>query len=216
MTVQSVGLPYTEERMVPEAFDMSNRLFQEHLARYRYVIKQSIDDFAAGKIARILDAPCGEGYGVDMMARQLPGVLVTGVDNDEEAITHAREKYKRWPQNRWMHLDLDKRAAYIDLPSRHYQIVTCFEGIEHVQKQAAVARLLCDVLTPNGTIYVSTPRRGGPGGGSPFHTYELTKEELISLFAPHLSSWSVLAQDYRVGDSEPDENARFYVLVGRR
>lgn len=209
-------LTYDEERLVPEAFSIADRIFQEHIQRYQYVVRDMQQrQHHPVSVQHILDAPCGEGYGVHMLANQFASATVLGIDISDIAIRHAREKYGS-SRRQFQIINMDHVGQVCTLPQDHFQVVTCFEGIEHVNFQEFVAEWLCEVLAPGGVIYVSTPRRDGPGGGSPFHTHELTQEELVALFEPYLKSVSVIGQDIRPGDVLADENARFYLLIGEK
>ena len=65
--------------------NISNETMLEHL--HRYAIAQEL---VKGK--KVLDIACGEGYGVNLLAKQAGHA--TGVDNDEETIRKAKKKYK--------------------------------------------------------------------------------------------------------------------------
>lgn len=226
----ALSLKYTGERLIPDQFMVTDRLLQEHLDRYRWAARMIAKDHAeqrarpeaglADQGYAVLDAPCGVGYGAWLMANHL-GMPVTGWDKDPETIMYARARYAVEP-DLTQPFDFSKTGfEIVDLEYRPdvravYDYITCFEGIEHVSNPSFVAKQLCDLLRNNGMIFVSTPRVHGPGSGSEFHTHEMTKDELTELFAPHLSSVELLGQEMRVGDCVPDDNARFYVLVGRK
>lgn len=207
----TVDLSYTGERLVPDQFAHTARIVTEHLERYRYAAR-TISEHSRAQNLKIMDIPCGAGYGSALIAAQMD-CHVFGYDIDVPTVHYARDRYGQ-------HMEEELTFAYADMTqpimSMAFDAIVCFEGIEHVTGQAVVATNLCRALKPGGLIFVSTPRRGGPGGGSEFHTEELTRDELEALFRPHLTDIKVLGQDLRVGDSKPDEHARFYVLVGRR
>jgi len=203
---------YTGERLVPERFGIGERIVVEHLSRYSFasrVIRNALPH--QGNHLRILDAPCGVGYGAALLAEQTQA-HVTGVDNDQDTINHAKRSYCIIPNVEFHVVNLE-----LDSPEEaYYDAVVCFEGIEHVHYQDRVARELCKAVRPGGLIFVSTPRRGGPGAGSEFHTQEFAPGELEFLFKPYVSSIEMYGQDLVVTDCKPDANARYYVLVGTR
>lgn len=212
---------YTGERLIPDSFTIADRILIEHLNRYSFAAKiinlrqQQRRHGQQPGIAdrtRILDAPCGAGYGAALLAEQV-GASVMGIDNDEGTITYARQRYGTMPGLLFCVADLDSEIPH-DLDAAPFDAVVCFEGIEHVLAQEDVARRLCAATVPGGLVIVSTPRRGGPGGGSEFHTRELVRTELHDLFAPHLASVQMYGQDITVGDCDGNDSARYYVLVG--
>jgi len=85
---QPQGVPpleLTGERTLPDV-PAENYWFRRHLAVYEWVAER-----CAGR--DVVDMACGEGYGVDVLARRARHV--TGVDANPEAHDHARLKYTR-------------------------------------------------------------------------------------------------------------------------
>lgn len=202
---------YTGERLVPDQFGLGDRILIEHVDRYRFASRMLRRDSLDNGTLRILDAPCGVGYGAVLLAEQNQAD-VTGLDNDANTIAYAKRRYRAVPRLTFKTVNLDVDS----LEEEAYDAVVCFEGIEHVVRQFAVARKLSRAVVRGGMVFVSTPRRGGPGAGSEFHTRELVRGELLDLFYPHLSSIRMYGQDIVVEDQEPDDQARFYVMVGTK
>lgn len=198
------ALAWTGERCVPEVMDQRDSVLAEHLARYRWAAELVRERYPR---CTVLDIPCGAGYGSAMLA-QLPNVSrVTGVDIDPETVEYARDRYG--------YLDpLRFEVGNLELPQEPADVVVCFEGIEHVADQRAAARSLCGALRPGGTLLVSTPNADRIVSSGCFHTHELTHAELVSLFAPHLESWTVHGQAAEVGYPHL-ERARYLILEGR-
>ena len=155
-------LEYTGERMVPELTDFNT--FWEHIYRYRFARQ-----FVLGR--RILDIACGEGYGAHALSRA-GAASVIGVDVSDEVCRHARLKY-----------GLDARcgnAMDIPLPAGSVDVVVSFETIEHVPEPEQFLAECRRVLTPQGTLVVSTPNKAVYsefGRRNPFHCKEMTEEE---------------------------------------
>ena len=85
---QPEGVPpleLTGERTLPDV-PAENYWFRRHLAVYEWVAER-----CHGR--DVVDMACGEGYGVDVLARRAR--RVTGVDANPEAHEHARLKYAR-------------------------------------------------------------------------------------------------------------------------
>ena len=90
---------------------------------------------------------CGEGYGVEVLARHAR--RVTGVDANPEAHEHARLKYSR-PGVRFERGLVERYAEPCDA-------VVFLQTIEHVQDPETVLVHFRELLRPGGAAYVSTP-----------------------------------------------------------
>ena len=139
---QPEGVPpleLTGERTLPDV-PAENYWYRRHLAVYEWVAAR-----CAG--LDVVDMACGEGYGVDVLARRAR--RVTGVDANPEAHEHARAKYSR-PGVRFVR---DLVESY----SEPCDALTFLQTIEHVQEPAEILRHFQRMLRPGGTAYVSTP-----------------------------------------------------------
>ena len=194
------ALVNTGERCVPDAMALDDRVLSEHVARYAWAAK------LLGPAKGVLDAPCGAGYGTQLLARA--GHRVLGLDVDAGAVTYARQRY---PHERAAYRIADLCGPDLGGP---FEAVVCFEGIEHVLDQPAAAANLCRALVPGGLLLVSAPRPGSPGAGSPFHTTEPTLGALVELFAPHLHQVRLTGQRRVPGDA-PLGEAWYVLLVGQ-
>jgi SAM-dependent methyltransferase len=166
-------LELTGERTLPDV-PAENYWFRRHLAVYEWV---------AGRCAglEVVDMACGEGYGVDVLARSAR--KVTGVDANPEAHEHARLKYTR-PGVRFVR-DL------VESWSEPCDAVVFLQTIEHVQDPAAVLAHFRDMLRPGGAAYVSTPNLltlappGAEKSDNPWHVKEYRAGEFRSLCEDH-------------------------------
>lgn len=175
-------MEFTGERYVPGTPGIED-LYLEHVSRYVYA-----SGLARGR--RVLDVGCGCGYGSYRLA--LGGaVSVLGADVSEEAIGFASERY-RHPALRFRVAD----AARMEVGDR-FDLVTCFEMIEHVDDAPEVLRRIAGAMSGDGVLLVSTPNKdlyvGGDGGGTNrFHRREYTRDEfrdLLERHFPHVAVW---------------------------
>jgi SAM-dependent methyltransferase len=158
----------TGERLVPDA-QRDELIYAEHVARYRLAAQ-----LAAGR--RVLDAGCGEGYGAALL-RAAGAASVVGVDIDEATIEHARDRYGGEFQV----------ADVADLPfdPGTFDLVSCFETIEHVADAPRAVAEFRRVLADDGVLVISTPNPDEYGTDNEFHVREYTPDELDELLAEH-------------------------------
>jgi SAM-dependent methyltransferase len=170
-------LESTGERLVPDQ-QRGELVHAEHLARYLY----------AAPLARgrsVLDAACGEGYGSAILAAA-GAASVVGVDVDPETVEHARARH-----------GIDARRADVaDLPfdDGAFELVVSFETIEHVPDPERALAEMRRVLSPEGTLVVSTPNAAEYLVASEFHVREFTPDELESLLRAHFERVELVYQ----------------------
>jgi len=151
------------ERYVPGR-DSGTSVEIEHEARYRWA-----SQLASGK--RVLDAGCGTGWGSELLARA-GAAAVTGIDRSEQAIRHARATHGQ-------HAEFEiADLCSLKLPDCAFDIVVCFETIEHLDDPSSALDHMRRVLAPDGLLLVSTPVAGVYPPGNPFHVHEFAAGEL--------------------------------------
>jgi SAM-dependent methyltransferase len=169
---QPEGVPplaLTGERTLPDV-PAENYWFRRHLAVYEWVAERC-------RGLEVVDMACGEGYGVEVLARR--AARVTGVDANPEAHEHARLKYAR-PGVRFVRDLVERHAEPCDA-------VVFLQTIEHVERPRAVLDHFRDMLRPGGTAYVSTPNLltlappGAEKSDNPWHLREYRAEEFRAL-----------------------------------
>jgi len=163
-------LNFTGERIVPEAENceplFALKMYQEHIARYLFAAQA-----CQGK--RVLDAGSGVGYGSNLLAR-LGAASVTAFDISEDAVRHAREHYAH-PKAQFFVASAEEATF-----SRRFDVIVCFELIEHVNRQSRTLERLAEALEDDGLLIISTPRPTGRKR-SAFHTRELSFVEFSNL-----------------------------------
>lgn len=153
-------------------------------------------EFAKGLVEgrRVLDIGCGCGYGTYHLASG--GALVTvGIDRSVEAVEYSLRNY-RHPRLSFAVMD----AARLSLKGR-FDVVTCFELIEHVEDAHDLLEGVRRVMDETGVFMVSTPNKatyvaGGEGGKNPFHTREYSKDEFADLLRGVFASVRILGQHW--------------------
>src|SRR5438876_6906296 len=176
-------IEWTGERYVP--WMEGAEIGYEHLHRYAFATQ-----FVRNK--RVLDLACGEGYGSNLLARTAKQVV--GIDIDEEAVKHAKNKYIR------PNLEF-KIGSILEVPidgDGLFDVVVCFEALEHVEEHHKLLSEAKRLLVDNGIFLVSTPNKtlysDGPAFNNPFHVHELYFDEFKTLLADYFRQVKFLGQ----------------------
>ena len=175
-------LGFMHERFVPGTW---NKIAEyEHIPRYVMVQK-----LAEG--LKVLDFGCGTGYGSAMLVKEAE--FVVGVDISEDALQWARHHHRN------QHLRFERRDDLgAGLSDNSFDLVTCFEMIEHVsqQAQALVIKNFRRILGTKGKLVISTPNPEVTEnyGENPYHLHEMKEEEFVGLLKLHFKHVQILRQ----------------------
>src|SRR5437763_440995 len=137
-------LEWTGERYLPWVKNAT--ISYEHLHRYAFAAR-----FARDK--HVLDLGSGEGYGANILART--AISVVGVDIDENSVAHASSVY------RGKNLKFVV-GSFAKVPIRNdhsFDLIVCFEAIEHVENHDELLTEVKRLLKPDGLFIVSTPNK---------------------------------------------------------
>ena len=176
-------LEWTGERYVP--WMDGAEIGYEHLHRYAFATQ-----FVRNK--RVLDLASGEGYGSNLLAKTAKQVV--GIDIDEQAVRHAANKYIK------PNLEF-KAGSILEIPIKSdgvFDVIVCFEAIEHVDDHHKLLSEARRLLTPNGLFLVSTPNKtlytDEPHFSNPFHVHELYFDEFKALLEKYFRQVKFLGQ----------------------
>jgi SAM-dependent methyltransferase len=170
------------ERFVPEQ-DEGRLIEVEHVSRYQWAAQ-------AANGRRVLDAGCGTGYGCRLLA--LGGARdVIGVDIARSVLDAVAGEM---PDSvRLQAGDVRK----LDFADDAFELVVCFEVIEHLEDPSAAFDELVRVLAPGGLLLISSPNRGVYPAGNPHHLREFVPAELEAELTARLGHVRLLRQrDY--------------------
>lgn len=173
----------------PERFDPNDGagklIDSEHRARYRWAAR-----LAAGK--DVLDAACGVGYGIEILAAEAKAV--TGVDIDPEAVAEAERRHGASAA-------AVLRGDLLELPfeAESFDVVICFEAIEHVEDHERALAELRRVLRPDGVLVISTPNPAAYLEGNEYHVREFSPPELATAVGKHFANVALHRQDAWLG-----------------
>jgi 2-polyprenyl-3-methyl-5-hydroxy-6-metoxy-1,4-benzoquinol methylase len=133
------------------------------LARYNFVCRT-----ANNPNLKVLDFGCGSGYGTRALKEKYKNVDSFDVYPDGYAPT-----------------DIQVNQDFDSIPKGHYDVITCFEVIEHMGEadQIKLMNDLRSLLNDQGVLYISTVRKMDPPpteNRKIEHVRELTYEELLA------------------------------------
>lgn len=161
--IKKTEMQFTGERVVEGS--TIKRIWIDHEARYKFASR-----YVKGK--KVLDIACGTGYGAYILCDSGADKVV-GVDISSETIEFAQINYQMDGLEFKVGNILD-----INLPKNYFDVVICFETIEHVQSQEKAFMELKSLLKPMGSLIISSPNRKVTSAGksindqpaNPFHT----------------------------------------------
>jgi 2-polyprenyl-3-methyl-5-hydroxy-6-metoxy-1,4-benzoquinol methylase len=103
----------------------------------RALIGDLVDERLRGAaIERVLDFGCGEGSNTEYLARKLPAARVLGIDQSGSGIDSAKSTYGA------ANLEFRHEPGDIVFGGARFDLITCFEVLEHVEDWQALARRL--------------------------------------------------------------------------
>jgi O-antigen biosynthesis protein len=166
-------MEFTGERVVEGK--TPERIWRDHLARYQFAAH-----YARGKT--VLDISCGTGYGSQVLLKG-GAQSVTGVDLSPETVAEASSAYAS--EKAHFHVG---DILQMEFPNNHFDLIACFETIEHVGEQECAFQELRRVLKEGGQLIISTPNRivTSPFRSredppvNPFHKIEYTTDEFVN------------------------------------
>lgn len=108
-------------------------------------------DNAEIKQKDLLDIGCGGGIASESFARL--GASVTGIDASNQNIEAARYHASD------VGLDINYQNISLKDIRKNFDIITCFEVIEHVENLPQFLQDISSLLKPNGMLFISTINR---------------------------------------------------------
>lgn len=169
---------------------------EEELALSLIHTKAYVDVANMAEGASVLDVGCNTGYGSQILAGR--ALKVMGIDVSKKAIEYAKKHY---PAENLHYQYAD--GAQIDFPDSHFDFITSFQVIEHVENTERYLGEISRVLKPGGIAVFTTPNailRIDPGSRpwNIFHVREYSPEELENELSPyfrHIETQGLFAEE---------------------
>ncbi len=131
----------------------------------------------------MLELASGEGYGAAILAGNAKHV--TAVEIDGDSVAHSRTHYHA-PNLDFLEGSMLDLRVFDDAA---FDLVVCFEALEHVEEHNELVAGVARVLRENGLLVLSTPDRDTYNAQihepNPFHARELSGSELLELLGSH-------------------------------
>ena len=165
-------LKFTGEYFVPG--QSPKRIEDDHVERYNFACR-----IVRGKA--VLDIACGAGYGAKLMA-DAGAERAIGVDISTDNVDYANGVYA-CERTTFLQGDITNFDS-----GGPYDVITCFETIEHVEDYKGALVNLKRLLAPDGKLLISSPNRPitSPEAkrlvdkpDNEFHVREFTVGELV-------------------------------------
>ncbi len=171
-------IEFTGEYFVPGK--SGERIEADHIERYKFASRN-----VTGKT--VLDVACGIGYAAPILI-EAGAVRYEGVDLNQELFEYAIYRYG----SELISFYVGDMCTFN--PGKTYDVITCFEAIEHVENYQSAISNLYRLLKPGGTLMISSPNRliTSPGSmtisdkpSNKFHMQEFTPAELLNDLRTH-------------------------------
>lgn len=121
---------------------------------------------------RVLDAACGLGYGGHVLRHLTQASLVVGIDGSASAIEYASTCFGG-VGDRGKALCGLLPDALAEYPDGSFELVVCFETLEHVDDPVALIGEFRRLLTPGGRLIASVPNDWSDESGEDPNPYHL-------------------------------------------
>lgn len=154
----------------------------EHTARYRMA-----GTFVAG--LRVLDAGCGTGYGAALLA-DAGASEVVGIDISPEAVEDASKRYG----SDLVRFETGNLLALDEIGQ--FDLIVCFEVLEHLIDPAGVLGALRSRLTPRGVLVCSVPNAAAGTADMPSPLVGFDLDRFTALLHSEFA-WATVAVQHR-------------------
>jgi ubiquinone/menaquinone biosynthesis C-methylase UbiE len=168
-----IALLKTTERVHNVSY-INNYVFQRHVFAYRAALQFQL----AGK--DVLELGCGEGYGMELIGTHTNSYLAV----DKKRPAHLPPGgHVRFQPCRLPHLQ--------GIANNSYDVVICFQVIEHIQNDRQLLAEIKRVLKPGGSLLLTTPNQLTSLTRNPFHIREYRPHQMQQLVSNVFSRFSI-------------------------
>lgn len=174
------------ERFDPDLHG-SGLIAAEHLARY-----QAVCPIAPGK--RVLDIAAGTGWGARMLL-DAGAKEVVGVEIDSPTVDQANRRFGVPSKLTFEQGDLLRLGDHLGT----FDLITCFETLEHVTETALALASLHTRLSSSGVLVCSVPNASQEFVPNPFHLVSFDQELFEKLVRAEFTQVAIFTQQRTLG-----------------
>lgn len=164
-----------------ETIESDNPIHQRLLKPYLYV-----QDKIGGHVAEI---GCGDGRGLELLAPKCSRYVAL-----DKSTTIAKKRAKGMKNVEF----IETLIPPIPLSENTFDVVLCFQVIEHILDDTHFLEELHRILKPGGKLYLTTPNIDLTLTRNPWHIREYTAQELTDLsasFFPHVQMLGITGNE---------------------
>lgn len=172
------------ERIDP--FEREDRFCLDHLLRYLWA-RNSVEE------KTVLDVACGSGFGTALLAEANADQIV-GVDVDVDSIQSCKERFND-PNIRFINGNVENLEK---LGIGPFDIVTCFETIEHVEDPEAAIRSIKSVMGAEGILMGSVPGETDWDEANEFHLQHFDQSRMLNLLKRNFKNIRMYRQQFHL------------------
>ncbi len=107
--------------------------------------------------ANIWDAGCGDGQSTFSLAKSYPSSTIIGTDISTKSIDHCKAILKKNPVD---NISFDLCDLMDTSYENRFDLIICFEVLEHIEDYEAIIQKFSKALRPNGYLIIHTPAEG--------------------------------------------------------
>lgn len=100
------------------------------------------------KFKKVLDVGCASGYMISEISKHYPSAKFTGVDSYDKVIAHGKKNY---PHIKFQVANAEK----LPFKNQEFDLLICYETIEHITNPLKALKEMKRVLRKNGTLILT-------------------------------------------------------------
>jgi ubiquinone/menaquinone biosynthesis C-methylase UbiE len=150
MKKKNLSLDHLHEEVPANYYDnaIQKNVLQKFWHNKRFI--QAKKYLKAIKARQILDIGCNSGTFTRQIYNVFPKSKIYGIDISRKAILYAKRKYKD------MSFSV-ARAEKLPFKNKSFDLVTCFEVLEHVDEPEKIIKEILRVLRKKGNLIIIVP-----------------------------------------------------------
>ena len=117
---------------------------------------EALEQFAAGRPLRVLDAGCGDGSFAVAIARRHPAWSIVAVDLADDLLARGRQSAAR---AKLANVEFVRGDVTEDLGTALYDAVASIESLEEISNDTDALRRMVAALRPGGFLVAHVPER---------------------------------------------------------